>query len=112
MNRLACLLVLIVTAMLAGCSVAIIHPPSAATFMEKREDSFVKDFSVSAIWGDLALVGEHVADNIKKLEHSKEWYDKYQDTLTDEEKKYLKDNIRLKPQKKTTIRIHLPTHCK
>ena len=33
MNRLACLLVLIVTAMLAGCSVAIIHPPSAATFM-------------------------------------------------------------------------------
>ena len=77
MNRLACLLVLIVTAMLAGCSVAIIHPPSAATFMEKSEDSFVKDFSVSAIWGDLALVGEHVADNIKKLEHSKEWYDKY-----------------------------------
>ena len=42
----------------------------------------------------------------------KEWYDKHQDTLTDEEKKYLKDNIRLKPKKQTTIRIHLPTHCK
>ena len=46
------------------------------------------------------------------LQDFKEWYDKYQDTLTDEEKKYLKDNIRLNPQKKTTIRIHLPTHCK
>ena len=77
MNRLVCLFVLFVAMMLAGCSVAIIHPPSAATFMEKSEDSFVKDFSIYAIWGDLAFVGEHVADDIKKLEHSKEWYDKY-----------------------------------
>ena len=43
MNRLACLLVLIVVAMLTGCSVSVIHPPSASAFMEKSEDAFLTD---------------------------------------------------------------------
>lgn len=42
------------------------------------------------------------------LQDFKEWYDKHQDTLTDEEKEYLKENIRLKPRKKLT-RIRLTT---
>ena len=32
------------------------------------------------------------------LQDFKEWYDKHQDTLTEEEISYLKDNIRLKRQ--------------
>lgn len=32
------------------------------------------------------------------LQDFKEWYDKHQNTLTEEEKSYLKDNIRLKRQ--------------
>lgn len=43
------------------------------------------------------------------LQDFKEWYDKHQDMLTDEEKEYLKENIRLKPRKKTIIRIRLTT---
>lgn len=43
------------------------------------------------------------------LQDFKEWYDKHQDTLTDEEKEYLKENIRLKPRYKTIIRIRLTT---
>lgn len=39
----------------------------------------------------------------------KKWYDKHQDILTDEEKEYLKENIRLKPRKKTITRIHITT---
>lgn len=30
------------------------------------------------------------------LQDFKKWYDKHQDTLTDEEKEYLKENIRLR----------------
>lgn len=33
----------------------------------------------------------------------KEWYNKHQDTLTEEEKNYLKDNIRIKPKGTRTI---------
>ncbi|WP_297698211.1 hypothetical protein [uncultured Fibrobacter sp.] len=62
------------TLLLVGCSVAIIRPPSAASFMEKSEDAFVKDISASAYWGDLTLVEEHVAKGVKTLEHSDEWY--------------------------------------
>ena len=54
MNRLACLLVLIVVAMLTGCSVAIIHPPSASAFMEKSEESFVRNASLTVTVGDIA----------------------------------------------------------
>ena len=43
------------------------------------------------------------------LQDFKKWYDKHQDTLTDEEKEYLKENIRLKPRYKTIIRIRLTT---
>ena len=35
-----------------------------------------------------------------------EWYNKQQDTLTDEEKSYLQDNIRLK-QKGTRTTLHV-----
>lgn len=43
------------------------------------------------------------------LQDFKKWYDMHQDTLTDEEKEYLKENIRLKPRYKTIIRIRLTT---
>lgn len=43
------------------------------------------------------------------LQDFKEWYDNHQDILTDEEKEYLKENIRLKPRKKTITRIHITT---
>lgn len=68
-------IVLMVCALLlAGCSVAIIRPPSAASFMEKSDGDFVKDISASAYWGDLTFVGEHVAEGVKTLERSDEWY--------------------------------------
>ena len=53
MNRLACLLVLIVTAMLAGCSS---HPPSAAQFMNVELNE--KKFGVGVIAGGSARVGD------------------------------------------------------
>ena len=59
--------------LLAGCSVAIIRPPSAASFMENSHGDFVKDISASAYWGDLTFVGEHVAEGVKTLERSDEW---------------------------------------
>lgn len=43
------------------------------------------------------------------LQDFKEWYDNHQDTLTNKEKEFLKENIRLKPRKETTIRTLLPT---
>jgi hypothetical protein len=43
------------------------------------------------------------------LQDFKEWYDKHQDTLTEEEKMFLNDNIRLKPRKKKITRTHLTT---
>ena len=52
MNRLACLFVLFVAMMLAGCSVTVIHPPSAAAFMEKSEDAFLTNVSFYAYWGE------------------------------------------------------------
>ena len=54
MNRLVCLLVLLVAVMLAGCSVAIIHPPSASAFMEKSESSFIGNASLTVTLGDIA----------------------------------------------------------
>ena len=53
MNRLACLFVLIVTAMLAGCSS---HPPSAAQFMNVKINE--KKFGVGVIAGGSARVGD------------------------------------------------------
>lgn len=43
------------------------------------------------------------------IQDFKKWYDKHQDILTDEEKEYLKENVRLKPRKKTITRIHITT---
>ena len=43
------------------------------------------------------------------IQDFKKWYDMHQDILTDEEKEYLKENIRLKPRKKTITRIHITT---
>ena len=80
MNRLVCLFVLFVTMMLAGCSVAIIHPPSAATFMEKSDGNFVTDASVSAFFGDLVDDEPHVnyvADGVKEVKLSDDWHDEW-----------------------------------
>ncbi|WP_290761137.1 hypothetical protein [Fibrobacter sp. UBA4297] len=47
-------IVLLVAAMLAGCSVAIIHPPSASAFMEKSKSSFIGNASLTVTLGDIA----------------------------------------------------------
>jgi hypothetical protein len=54
MNRLACLLVLIVVAVLTGCNTMLVHPPSASAFMENDRDGFVRDASISATVGGVA----------------------------------------------------------
>lgn len=54
MNQLAYILILIVVTMLTGCSVAIIHPPSASAFMEKSESSFIGNASLTVTLGDIA----------------------------------------------------------
>lgn len=41
---------------------------------KKSDGDFVKDISASAYWGDLTFVGEHVAEGVKTLERSDEWY--------------------------------------
>ena len=43
------------------------------------------------------------------LQDFKEWYDNHQDTLTEEEKMFLNENIRLKPRKKIITRTYLTT---
>ena len=43
------------------------------------------------------------------LQDFKEWYDNHQDTLTEEERIFLNENIRLKPRKKIITRTHLTT---
>ena len=66
--------------LLAGCSVAIIHPPSAASFMEKSEDDFVMGASASFFFGDLVddeMGVDYVADGIKEVERSDGWYDEW-----------------------------------
>ena len=75
MNRLACLLVLLVAAMLAGCSVAVIHPPSAAAFMEKSEDAFLTNVSFYAYWGENLNKknGLYIAEAVKEVERSERW---------------------------------------
>lgn len=74
MNRLACLLVLIVV-VLTGCSVSVIHPPSASAFMEKSEDAFLTDVSFSASWGENLNKGNglYVAEGVKEVERSERW---------------------------------------
>lgn len=66
--------------LLAGCSVAIIHPPSAATFMEKSEDDFVMGASASFFFGDLVddeMGVDYIADGIKEVERSDDWNDEW-----------------------------------
>ena len=69
------LLLAAVMLVLAGCSVAIIHPPSAATFMEKRDGAFLKGGSVSAYWGDLVSSNkEPLPKHEIKQEVNEDWY--------------------------------------
>lgn len=58
-----------------GCSVAIIHPPSAATFMEKSEDAFLTNVSFSASWGENLDRGNglYIAEGVKEVERSERW---------------------------------------
>ena len=66
--------------LLAGCSVAIIHPPSAATFMEKSDGDYVMGASASAFFGDLVddeAGVDYVADGIKEVERSDGWNDEW-----------------------------------
>ena len=68
------------TLLLAGCSVAIIHPPSAATFMEKSDGDYVMGASASAFFGDLVddeAGVDYVADGIKEVERSVDWHDEW-----------------------------------
>ena len=62
--------------LLAGCSVTVIHPPSAASFMEKSEDRFVKDLSVSLklndCWLDSIGCVQKSEKNVKK-EENEDW---------------------------------------
>ena len=44
-------LFLAVALVLSGCSLSIIHPPSAAAFMEKGDGDLQKNVSVSGVWG-------------------------------------------------------------
>ena len=62
--------------LLAGCSVAIIHPPSAATFMEKSDGAFfLKSGSVSAYWGNLILSNKEPLPKYEiKQEVNEDWY--------------------------------------
>ena len=61
--------------LLAGCSVAIIHPPSAATFMEKSDGAFLKSGSVSAYWGELIFSNKEALPKHKiKQEVHEDWY--------------------------------------
>lgn len=70
-------IVLLVAVMLAGCSVTVIRPPSAAAFMEKSEDKFVKDISVAlhlndCYWKDGGCQ-KIEADKSLKKEKNEEW---------------------------------------
>ncbi|SHL24485.1 hypothetical protein [Fibrobacter sp. UWH4] len=68
------------TLLLVGCSVAIIHPPSAATFMEKSDGDYVMGASASAFFGDLVddeAGVDYVADGIKEVERSDDWNDEW-----------------------------------
>ena len=54
MNRLTCLIVLVVATLLTGCNTMLVHPPSASAFMENDRDGFVRDASISATVGGVA----------------------------------------------------------
>ncbi len=71
-------MVLAVCALLfVGCSVAIIHSPSAAAFMEKNEESFVRNASLTVTVGDIAY-GENderyiAKEKVGRIEHE-DWF--------------------------------------
>ena len=71
MKQLVCLFVFLAASMLAGCGVSSIHPPSAATFMEKSEGTFLKSVSGSLYLGDLAY-GDLGVDFVPNKEIKKE----------------------------------------
>ena len=72
------MLLAVVMLLYAGCGVAIIHPPSASAFMEKKDENFVMDASVSVFWGDLVndeMGVDYIADGVKEEEQSENWHD-------------------------------------
>ena len=76
MNRLACLLVLFVAMVMAGCSV-ITRPPSAAAFMNSYRDESVTDVNFAMYGGDLVLNEPKRTDYLpKKYDkvESSEWF--------------------------------------
>ena len=76
MKQLVCLFVFLAASMLAGCGVSSIHPPSAATFMEKSDGAFLKSVSGSLYWGDLAYGGlgvDFVPNKEIKKEVNDDW---------------------------------------
>ena len=76
MNRLAYFFVLLVAAMLAGCSV-ITRPPSAAAFMNSYRDESVTDVNFAMYGGDLVLNESKRTDYLpKKYDkvESSEWF--------------------------------------
>ena len=73
MNRLACLFVLIVVAVLTGCS-SIMRPPSATAFMNSYEkDVAVVNASLALYGGDLDNDGKNDDYNIDKVSNHSEW---------------------------------------
>ena len=73
MNRLVCLLVLLVAVMLAGCS-SIMRPPSAAAFMSSYEkDAAVVNMSLALYGGDLDNNDKHYNHHKDMSESHSEW---------------------------------------
>lgn len=63
---------------LSGCSVTIIHPPSAASFMEKNEDELVSNVVGFVTLGDRVNFRSgnlYIAEGVKEVEHSNEWHE-------------------------------------
>jgi hypothetical protein len=63
---------------LSGCSVTIIHPPSAASFMEKNEDKLVSNAVGFVTLGDRVNYRSgdvYIAEGVKEVEHSNEWHE-------------------------------------
>lgn len=75
MKRIFYTLAFMAALVLSGCSITVIHPPSAAAFMEKSEDRFVKDASFALRLDDCYLdaCGTLVADKDVKKEQKEDW---------------------------------------
>ena len=73
MNRLACLFVLFVALVMAGCS-SIMRPPSATAFMSSYEKDYaVVNMSLALYGGDLDNDDEHYDHDIDMEDSHSEW---------------------------------------